>query len=996
MLGRDPHSNPFQVEYDVAAIFNVTFGSHRNMNVFCPFHEDTNSKTPSCSVSDTGLFSCKACGAHGTAVEFYKKKHGLMSSEEAHRQMCTLHPAKKKAGTRTTTATKRPLGMDAVYRCSDSLRSSGFLRYLKEERGLTDDTIRERLLGCDEWRITIPIFVSTELYNIRRYLPNAAEVGMPKMVSHSKGNGTPVLYPEHVLERLQEGDELLICEGEFDEMVTAQQGFNVITTTGSATHWNPEWTERLKKYRVRFIYDVNDKEDATGLANVGQRMAQARADEFRRAGCADVAVVVLPLDIVGGDLTDWFVKLGKTAQELRDLIDNTPQWRTEVPSVETTKPVSVSMSQTPPEFVTLHEATDARYYFKPIRLRALLAGKTSPYLIPRIIKVDAWNKEGVREVYTKEVSAWDGQILAMVDCTKAALKREIRLMCGIDPEAAMTVDVQQSMNVIRVFLIPAVDGDTDQGPYVMREAFYVGRDLEANKVYDFTGYTLPDPSTQTATHLLVEAKSAETDIDNFSLTPEAYTTLRNTFQTSDPYAKMRDIAEAFSRNVTRIYGRTDLHAAVDLVYHSPLSFNFGGVRVRKGWIEALILGDTRTGKGFVTEGLARHYGMGEVISGENLTMAGLVGGVQHLGDQWKLIWGKLALSDRRLVVMDECNSLSYTDIGRMSRIRSEGIAEITKVISEKTTARTRIIWIANPRPMPGVGPRTINSFNYGIEAVPELVGAAEDVARFDFALIVAQNEVPSAVINSHHSPSTEFIYTAQACRDLIMWAWSRTPEQIVFEEGVADLALHAARDLGRKFSPRIPLIQAEDVRFKLARIAAAVAARVFSTDDGVTLRVRKEHMEYAYNFLHHIYGKDSCGYRTMSTAEREREVLNNEEAVRNALARTAIDLLPDLVAGLLEHRIITARDICDYAGIDIIAARTLISELVRNRAIIKEYAGYTKKPAFKTFLLRLKAEHARETPTTSHDEEPTNDYATDAPDTSQYPGDADEASTPGA
>ncbi|MEK0325645.1 MAG: hypothetical protein QQN63_08070, partial [Nitrosopumilus sp.] len=72
----------------------------------------------------------------------------------------------------------------------------------------------------------------------------------------------------------------------------------------------------------------------------------------------------------------------------------------------------------------------------------------------------------------------------------------------------------------------------------------------------------------------------------------------------------------------------------------------------------------------------------------------------------------------------------------------------------------------------------------------------------------------------------------------------------------------------------------------------------------------------------------------------------------------------DLVEGLLEHRNITARDMCDYAGIDQYQARTLIGELVRHRAITKEYSYYVKKPAFKKFLQSMRADLASDDPVT--------------------------------
>jgi hypothetical protein len=536
---------------------------------------------------------------------------------------------------------------------------------------------------------------------------------------------------------------------------------------------------------------------------------------------------------------------------------------------------------------------------------------------------------------------------------------------------SIKINIQDTFNIEEVFLIPAIDYTNAYGPYVMRRAYYIGHGLQTNRVYDFVGYTLPDPATQAATHILTSANPAETDIDTFKLKDTEYGELKTLFQVKvsegSPgiQAKFNDIADQLAEHVTHIFGRRDLHNAVDLVYHSPLQFDFDNVRVRKGWLECLILGDTRTGKGFVAEGLCNYYGVGEVVSGENVSLAGLVGSVQHIGDRWALVWGKIPLADRRLIVIDESGALDHHEISRLSRIRSEGVAEITKVISEKTTSRTRLIWLANPRPANvgprpalssnvGNGKRMISDYNYGIESVPELIGAAEDVSRFDYALVLAHNEVSTKVINTRHRPTGNMLYPSTACRNLIMWVWGRTAEQIKFTAGVPELIMHAAQTLSGQLSAKIGLVQGEDVRFKLARIATAAAARTFSTVDGITLRITKAHVEFAYNFLFNIYNKQCAGYVQMSQIEHERITMRDIDAVKRALDLSG-DAISDLIDGLLEHRQISTHDMCDYTGLDLYAVRTIISELVRRRALDKEYTWYVKRPAFSLYLRQLKS-----------------------------------------
>lgn len=1003
--------------YDTEKAFGVRFGSHSQLNVLCPFHNDDKQ---SCSVSDVGLFKCHACGAKGNAAQFYARTMGISVSdaEKALRVGSVaggtereLSPIQKLYSRKHNTAKGVPLSEAQVYRCHQHLLANPRrLAYLTQTRGLSLETLKKYQIGCDEYRFTIPVRdYDGKLRNIRRYLPNSGT--MPKMVSHAAGDGTPRIYPGQEIPELIPGTETILCEGEWDRLLLWQHGFrSAFTNTGNVSTWAYEWTDLFVRQRMVIIFDVNDH-----LDDLGQRMAQLRAQDLFHRGSRHIQVVRLPLSGAGEDITDWFQTYKRNAAELRELIDATPLWEpTEatraqiavaiVPHVEDpAAPYQVEMprmmqnpstassaprggmqdgiSSRPPTdsaaasgndatvpYISLNEAAHAKYFYKPVRMRCLVAGKgMAPYLAPMKMKVQVYHTPSAPTEHLIELNVWDDFLLSLIRCSQGAQKRLVRSRLGVDNDVRITIEVLESVNVEEVYLIPTVDGDTEQGPYVMRHAYFIGMGLETNKIYDFRGYTLPDPRTQAATHMLTEAVAAETSVDTFTLTPERCLELRETFSSPDVWSKMREIAEEFSHNVTHIYGRPDVHMGIDLVYHSPLAFDFEGTRLRKGWLECLIIGDTRTGKGFVAEGLRRHYGLGNVVSGENLTMAGLIGGVQHVGDRWTLVWGQLPLSDRRLVILDECSSLSTQEIARLSRVRSEGIAEITKVVSEKTTARTRLIWLSNPRATPGAMPRMVADYGFGIECVPELIGAAEDVARFDFVIIVGQNEVEASLINKRHIPDASPKYTQSLCTDLVLWAWSRRPEDIHFPELSVDLILRASQALGRTFSPRVCLVQNEDIRFKLARIACAAAARTFSTPDGRRLVVEKEHVEFAYNFLFAIYSKPICGYQQLSFAERERGRLRDPKAIVAALGMVGQDKLTGLVEGLLENDTISVRDVANYGDVDQRLADAVVAALVRARALTKERYYYRKKPEFRDFLGTLFSRLSSEAPVTTSD-----------------------------
>jgi len=921
--------------------FGVTFRNRTDVNIFCPFHEKVgSSKSKSCSVNIEGIFNCKGCGAHGNVFAFFAKKQNIAL------KTATDILKRRKVKSSLTIATVNAY----VKRLQGNTQ---YLRYLYN-RGFTKQSLRDWKIGCDNKRITIPIFDEHNiLRNVRRYLPtpkNAEE----KVVSYSKGFGSITLFPLNTVNKTK---PIILCEGEWDCILLCQYGFNALTVTGGVSSWKDSFTRFLKDMDVVIIYDVNDKED-----DLGQKVAWDRARLLIKT-VRSVKIVCLPLPkkYVGGDITNFFIDEKHSAANLRKLIKQTVVF--DIPPTSTTQPTKTSrlqltakVSVQKPVTVTLENAVKSEYFYQQIAFQCLVAGKgISPFLPPQTVKVVTTDENGVTEEIEHTFDCWSSSILSLIQCTEKQQRTHICTLLGVPTRFARDVEVLSTFNIEEIFIIPTIEDSykTDSGPYVIRRCYYIGHGLKTNQIYDFIGYTIPDPKTQVATHILTEATSAQTNIDTFSLTKADNRTLARLFQSKNPAKKLNEIHQQLSEHITHIYGRPDLHAAVDLAFHSVLGFRFDDVEVKKGWLETLLLGDTRIGKGVVTENLCKHYKAGEVVSGENISIAGLIGGLQRLGERWVLVWGKIPLADKRLIVLDEAGALSRTEISKLSRVRSEGVAEITKIISERTTARTRLIWVANPRTDKDQKSHFLAYYNYGVNAVPELIGASEDIARFDFVLILANDEVDSKEINRLHRPTAELKYSSENCHKLLMWVWSRTPDQIVFDKDVTKYIMKASCALSSVFSSKIPLIQGEDVRFKLARLACAIAARLFSTNDSIHLIVKQQHVEVAYNFLHRIYSKRSCGYAQFSDIEKERNILRNPEAVKEVLEATG-PLLPDLVDGLLEHQQLTARDISDYAGIDIFQARGIVSDLVRHRALIKSYGYYVKKPAFKWFLRKMK------------------------------------------
>ena len=408
-------------------------------------------------------------------------------------------------------------------------------------------------------------------------------------------------------------------------------------------------------------------------------------------------------------------------------------------------------------------------------------------------------------------------------------------------------------------------------------------------------------------------------------------------------SKLEEIYNDLSHNVTFIYDRFDLLLAFDLAFHSVLGFDFQGKRIHKGWVEALIISDTRCGKSETGEKLINHYRLGELCSAENTSFAGMIGGMQQVGSRWHLSWGKIPINDRRLIVIDEVSGLNTDTIGLMSGVRASGVAEIVKINTEKTHARTRLIWLSNPRTA-----ISVNAHNSGVEIVQRLIGKPEDIARFDFALIMAQEEVSNEIINAYQRKSIKHTYRSDPCHKLLLWIWSRKPEQVCIDDMATRAILEMTKALCSKYSAELPLVTVSEMKIKLARLSTALAARLFSTEDGEKVIVNKIHVEYIADWLDRIYSRPCFSYDSWSMRSKERSNMN-EVTVRMLFAGRAAQLKECL----LEIGQIRMADIEEVIKGDRKEAKELLAQLIACRALTKKHGFYVKTPAFIKLLREL-------------------------------------------
>lgn len=603
-----------------------------------------------------------------------------------------------------------------------------------------------------------------------------------------------------------------------------------------------------------------------------------------------------------------------------------------------------------------------------IKFRATSSGKDlNPFASPKKLilsckmglKVCGMCAIGTAGGYLEhEIQKEDLSVIRMIDVNEDQQKEFIRRSAGVFPRCPkFDYKIKEHFTIEDIRLMPEISFNPNaNSEYTVKQAYHVGHGIKTNATYEFEGISIADPKDQHVSLQLTKAKPVLDSIESFKVTPELIEKLK-VFQvrrkTDSLEDKFNAISNDLSVNVTHIYERNDLIVAIDLIFHSLLYFNFQGKGVSKGWTELLIIGDTRCGKTETVTNLIRHYKAGEISTGENCSFAGLVGGLQQIGSRWSIGWGKLPLNDRRLFVIDEISGMPVEDIGKMSGIRSSGIAEITKIQTEKTFARTRLIWTGNPR-----SSRPLGSYDTGVQAIPELLGRPEDIARFDLAIAVISGDVSLEIVNRRRPPSLEHIYTSELCSKLVMWAWSRKSENVIITEEAALLCLELSMKMGATYSSQIPLVEPAEFRIKLIRLSVACAARVFSTKTGEDLIVDVEHIQFVYNFLNKIYSQPSMNYLAFSKARIQEQQLKDSSVVETIVKSHG----PSLIEGLLSQQYFRLQDFEDLFDMEKKELKGIISQLVRNRAIKHYNTVYVKTPALITMLRKIQVVGVAEKP----------------------------------
>jgi DNA primase len=203
-------------------------------------------------------------------------------------------------------------------------------------RGISDSVVDTHQLGWNGRGITIPIGNRDgEIVCFKFAKDPEDQTGSPKMLA-SRGARLELYGWEQVL---NQPPRIILCEGEFDRLVLESQGFPAVTSIGGAGTFRPEWAKDFEGIEQVYLCFDRDEAGLEGVLKVGLLIPDAR-------------IVELPDEVGdGGDVTDFFVRLGRTAEEFEKLLGEAkpiPPVPLPAPEPNTSRP---EMDDTPREHI---------------------------------------------------------------------------------------------------------------------------------------------------------------------------------------------------------------------------------------------------------------------------------------------------------------------------------------------------------------------------------------------------------------------------------------------------------------------------------------------------------------------------------------------------------------------------------------------------------------------------------------------------------------------
>jgi len=835
----------------LAEFFDILEGS-AEAPVCCPFDHFTTSgigykeSNPSAHVNtNKGVFHCKVCGIGYSEAQFMQQLFDCSYMDTKRLQRCF--------------ETQENLTM---WESATTLTEESKQRALT--LGISAEVIEELKLRTPVGSrdlISFPVFMYNHVLDIRSYNPG----GHPKIKSR-QNCPSGLIIPYDIWRPTDHNRLTLICAGEKDMAIARTNGFNAITLTGGEGAL-PKTLKQFQDRQIAIAYD-NDGAGLKGAKALAMTLFKYSKTIKIITGFHEICKET------GEDITDFFTKYGKTRDDLVAYIQTTPYF---IPSEEDLKnqyPIVDLLTASRPEKIGKMLQSNVQ----------IVATSEATFASPSAIIIEKFAKSGEKDTMEKgEYKEWELEenncqdILHMIDnnFTEEAIEKNLKHLMHIPyTERCLSIKAVAKKTVFKAYVTDMFETSDTKVQPMEYTAYSLGCKLESGQKYLVTFKLVPHPyKGQQLVMIILDAVQANDSVSNFTVTPEVKEHLNVIKNLEGTVAERIELMTEKIKGLLGYDGNNTLIQSIDFAYNTALQFNFGTFKNVRGYLDTLIVGESRVGKSSTANALREVYGLGVFTSlaGNSATIPGLVGGSNKTATGFQTRAGLIPQNHRGLIIFEEFGKSNQNVTTELTDIRSSGEVRITRVSGTITLpALVRMIALTNVKSADGVI-KPIAAYPNGLAIITELVDTAEDIARYD--LMVVLSDKGAAQIDPLWEPQAPFDKEVYQAR--VRWIWSRTPEQILIDRETSLYILEKANEMNRIYECHIKIFGTEAWK-KIARLAIAVAGYVVSTDDYETIKVTKEHVDYAIEYFQRVYDNSTFKLKEYVIHERQYSTIDTD------------------------------------------------------------------------------------------------------------------------
>lgn len=721
--------------------------------------------------------------------------------------------------------------------------------------GISEDVLTAVKAGFIGTGITFPITWNGYIIDTRTYNPNTK----PKVKS-AIGATTGTVFPEQAFDK----NLIILVEGEKDALVLRSLGLNAATVIGGAQSKPNKTPYLFHNKRVYILYD-NDPAGKQG----GHGVAKYLLNNPKVNVAVNMVDITLLTTLEKGDVTDAITKEGKTKEDVLEALKQSKEVTLE--NIDT-----FGLTDTPKQLIIPFEKAD-KYMGKDIAsVVQTSAVFDSSFSFPKSAVVSGYDDDEVFTTYNWVFSDkwYDALPLFLGRSGDNALKKFYP-----DLKKNVTVTVSQDRHLVTKALLSSTTHDQEVAA-TEHLAYVIDGKLESGKEYLIEHTPIVDSQKGNKTLIIVTStKDISKEKSELPITDAVKASLDRF--TTKTFAELRQQA----KGIINANFNDKLISVFDLTFHSVLEFNFGRYKNIKGTVDSIVVTDTGFGKSVTTRAFLKCYAQGAraSLTGSAATAQGLIGGSKAIGTTggYQTTAGLIPRNHKKIVIFEELAKNKADIMKELTDIRTSGVAEITRVAGKLTLpANIRMAFASNPKANKDGTNKTIDAYPNGIEIIQDLLGAREDIGRFDLIATLGQRE--SVLEDPTWEPVDTFEDKDYQTR--LKWVWSRKPDQIKYDPDVEQyIAGPMSQYLNDKFESDVQIF-GRKTWMKLAKVAIAIAGYMVShTQDYNCILVKKKHVDLAVQIFEELY--DNQTFRLVEHVKEERAYTKVDPGSTDVLRR---------------------------------------------------------------------------------------------------------------